>query len=103
MKHFLKANLPISLRTFFTLAKHIYGTSDFRAIMNAIVVPALLSLVTQSLLSGIIWVLFVCYIYKFQKVNTERGRVFFEYLKFILTIIIVVFISITAILITEFV
>lgn len=100
MKQFSKTNSTFSLRTLFNLLRSNINTADFKATINSIVIPVVLFFSTGTLLSSIIWVLFVCYIYKFQKVNTENGRVFFEYISFILTILSILIFIVALIFIT---
>lgn len=100
MNH-LSNNIIFSLVILSNVIKNISKTANFKATMNALIIPISLSLLTETLLSGIVWILFVCYIYKFQKVNTENGKVFFEYISFISTVSLVLVFIIALIFITE--
>lgn len=69
-------------------------TAGFKAIVNLIVVPVILGYLTKSIISSILWIVFLTWLYKFHKKNTENGRVFFEYMKnIVITLLSILLIS----------
>jgi hypothetical protein len=67
----------------------IFNEAEYKAILNSIVVPLILSLLCTNLLIGLSWVLLVTIIYKFiRKDKTENAKTFFNFLK-VLTLILI--------------
>lgn len=55
---------------------------ESKAILNSIIIPLILTLLSSNLLIGLCWVLLVTVIYKFiQKEKTENATMFFNFLK----------------------
>lgn len=60
----------------------IFNEAEYKAILNSVLIPLILTLLTKNLLIGLCWILLVTIIYKFiQKNKTENAKVFFNFLK----------------------
>lgn len=60
----------------------VFSEAEYKAILNSIVIPLILTLLSNNLLIGLSWVLLVTIIYKFiQKKKAENAKVFFNFLK----------------------
>jgi hypothetical protein len=67
----------------------VFNEAEYKAILNIIIVPLILSLLWKNLLIGLCWILLVTIIYKFiRKDKTENAKVFFDFLK-VLTLILI--------------
>lgn len=55
-------------------------TAQFKAVVNLIIAPAILFYLTGSMLSSAMWIIFVSWVYKVYKRDTENGRVFFQFM-----------------------
>jgi hypothetical protein len=69
----------------FKIAIHeflIFNEAEYKATLNSIIIPLILTLLTKNLLLGLCWILLVTIIYKFiQKNKTANAKVFFNFLK----------------------
>ena len=60
----------------------IFSEAEYKAFMNSVIIPIILTLLSSNLLIGLCWILLVTIIYKFiHKNKTENARVFFKFLK----------------------
>ena len=60
----------------------IFNEAEYKAILNSVLIPLILTLLTKNLLIGLCWILLVTIIYKLiQKNKTENAKVFFNFLK----------------------
>ena len=60
----------------------LLSEAESKAILNSIIIPLILTLLSSNLLIGLCWVLLVTVIYKFiQKEKTENATMFFNFLK----------------------
>lgn len=67
----------------------VFNEAEYKAILNIIIVPLILSLLWTNLLIGLCWILLVTIIYKFiRKDKTENAKVFFNFLKVLILILI---------------
>jgi hypothetical protein len=67
----------------------VFNEAEYKATLNIIIVPLILSLLWKNLLIGLCWILLVTIIYKFiRKDKTENAKVFFDFLK-VLTLILI--------------
>ena len=65
----------------------IFSEAEYKAFMNSVIIPIILTLLSSNLLIGLCWILLVTIIYKFiHKNKTEKARVFFKFLK-VLTLV----------------
>ena len=65
----------------------IFSEAEYKAFMNSVIIPIILTLLSSNLLIGLCWILLVTIIYKFiHKNKTENARVFFKFLK-VLTLV----------------
>lgn len=65
----------------------IFSEAEYKAFMNSVIIPIVLTLLSSNLLIGLCWILLVTIIYKFiHKNKTENARVFFKFLK-VLTLV----------------
>lgn len=65
----------------------IFSEAEYKALMNSVIIPIILTLLSSNLLIGLCWILLVTIIYKFiHKNKTENARVFFKFLK-VLTLV----------------
>ncbi|WP_148624540.1 hypothetical protein [Aliarcobacter cryaerophilus] len=65
----------------------IFSEAEYKAFMNSVIIPIILTLLSSNLLIGLYWILLVTIIYKFiHKNKTENARVFFKFLK-VLTLV----------------
>lgn len=65
----------------------IFSEAEYKAFMNTVIIPIILTLLSSNLLIGLCWILLVTIIYKFiHKNKTENARVFFKFLK-VLTLV----------------
>ena len=65
----------------------IFSEAEYKAFMNSLIIPIILTLLSSNLLIGLCWILLVTIIYKFiHKNKTENARVFFKFLK-VLTLV----------------
>ncbi|WP_141050949.1 hypothetical protein [Aliarcobacter cryaerophilus] len=65
----------------------IFSEAEYKAFMNSVIIPIILTLLSSNLLIGLCWILLVTIIYKFiNKNKTENARVFFKFLK-VLTLV----------------
>lgn len=63
----------------------IFSEAEYKAFMNSVIIPIILTLLSSNLLIGLCWILLVTIIYKFiHKNKTENARVFFKFLKVLL-------------------
>lgn len=69
----------------FKIAIHeflIFNEAEYKATLNSVIIPLILTLLTKNLLLGLCWILLVTIIYKFiQKNKTANAKVFFNFLK----------------------
>ena len=57
----------------------IFSEAEYKAFMNSVIIPIILTLLSSNLLIGLCWILLVTIIYKFiHKNKTENARVFFK-------------------------
>ena len=67
----------------------LLSEAESKAILNSIIIPLILTLLSSNLLIGLCWVLLVTVIYKFiQKEKTENATMFFNFLKVLSLMII---------------
>ena len=67
----------------------VFSEAESKAILNSIIIPLILTLLSSNLLIGLCWVLLVTVIYKFiQKEKTENATMFFNFLKVLSLVII---------------
>ena len=60
----------------------IFNEAEYKAILNSVIIPLILTLVSKNLLIGLCWILFVTIIYKFiHKNKTKNAKDFFNFLK----------------------
>ena len=60
----------------------VFSEAESKAMLNSIIIPLILTLLSSNLLIGLCWVLLVTIIYKFiQKEKTENAAMFFNFLK----------------------
>lgn len=60
----------------------VFSEAESKAMLNSIIIPLILTLLSSNLLIGLCWVLLVTVIYKFiQKEKTENATMFFNFLK----------------------
>lgn len=60
----------------------VFSEAESKAILNSIIIPLILTLLSSNLLIGLCWVLLITVIYKFiQKEKTENAAMFFNLLK----------------------
>ena len=65
----------------------IFSEAEYKAFMNSVIIPIILTILSSNLLIGLCWILLVTIIYKFiNKNKTENARVFFKFLK-VLTLV----------------
>ena len=65
----------------------IFSEAEYKAFMNSVIIPIILTLLSSNFLIGLCWILLVTIIYKFiNKNKTENARVFFKFLK-VLTLV----------------
>ena len=65
----------------------IFSEAEYKAFMNSVIIPIILTILSSNLLIGLCWILLVTIIYKFMHKNkTENARVFFKFLK-VLTLV----------------
>ena len=52
----------------------IFSEAEYKAFMNSVIIPIILTLLSSNLLIGLCWILLVTIIYKFiHKNKTEKG------------------------------
>ena len=67
----------------------VFSEAEYKAMLNSIIIPLILTLLSSNLLIGLCWVLLVTVIYKFiQKEKTENATMFFNFLKVLSLVII---------------
>lgn len=67
----------------------VFSEAESKAMLNSIIIPLILTLLSSNLLIGLCWVLLVTVIYKFiQKEKTENVAMFFNFLKVLSLVII---------------
>lgn len=67
----------------------VFSEAESKAMLNSIIIPLILTLLSSNLLIGLCWVLLVTIIYKFiQKEKTENATIFFNFLKVLSLVII---------------
>lgn len=67
----------------------VFSEAESKAMLNSIIIPLILTLLSSNLLIGLCWVLLVTVIYKFiQKEKTENATMFFNFLKVLSLVII---------------
>ncbi|MDZ7818268.1 MAG: hypothetical protein U5K55_06470 [Aliarcobacter sp.] len=79
----------------------IFNEAEYKAILNSVIIPLILTLLTKNLLIGLCWILFVTIIYKFiHKNKTKNAKVFFNFLKILSLIFLnlIIFILINTII-----
>lgn len=60
----------------------IFNEAEYKAILNSVIIPLILTLLSKNLLIGLSWILLITIIYKFiQKKKAENAKVFFNFLK----------------------
>lgn len=60
----------------------VFSEAESKAMLNSIIIPLILTLLSSNLLIGLCWVLLLTVIYKFiQKEKTENAAMFFNFLK----------------------
>lgn len=77
----------------------VFSEAESKAMLNSIIIPLILTLLSSNLLIGLCWVLLVTVIYKFiQKEKTENAAMFFNFLKVLsLILLFITLLSITVI------
>lgn len=67
----------------------VFSEVESKAMLNSIIIPLILTLISDNLLIGLSWVLLVTIIYKFiQKEKTENATMFFNFLKVLSLVIL---------------
>lgn len=67
----------------------VFSEAETKAMLNSIIIPLILTLLSDNLLIGLCWVLLVTVIYKFiQKEKTENATMFFNFLKILSLVIL---------------
>jgi hypothetical protein len=60
----------------------VFNEAEYKAMLNSIVIPLILTILSDNLLIGLSWVLLVTIIYKFiHKNKVENAKAFFNFLK----------------------
>lgn len=77
----------------------VFSEAESKAMLNSIIIPLILTLLSSNLLIGLCWVLLVTVIYKFiQKEKTENAAMFFTFLKVLslvmIGIVVLIFVTI---------
>lgn len=78
----------------------VFNEAEYKAILNSIVIPLILTLLSKNLATGLCWIFLVSIIYRFiEKEKTKNAKKFFNLLKVLSLIFIslIVFIFITII------
>lgn len=78
----------------------VFSEAESKAMLNSIIIPLILTLLSSNLLIGLCWVLLVTVIYKFiQKEKTENATMFFNFLKVLsLILLFITLLSLTIII-----
>lgn len=61
----------------------VFSVPEKKAFMNGIVIPLCITIITQNLINGLIWVFFVTLIYTFLVKKTENAKTFFLLLRYL--------------------
>lgn len=78
----------------------VFSEAESKAMLNSIIIPLILTLLSSNLLIGLCWVLLVTVIYKFiQKEKKENATIFFNFLKVLsLILLFITLLSLTIII-----